>query len=241
MDPFGDSSGLETGLFAVVPVLMVAMFVGFVAFAVWAIVSYFRRRNAVRAYASAHGYRYWASDPALTHRFSTHPFEDGWRRRAMDVVSGERNGLWFTTFLYVYETSSGTSTNGTSDSDTHTWQITWIGLPGALPPLAFGPDHAVMRALRLRDIDVESDEFNKRWRVTADDPAFAHAVLAPTVIEALLAPVLKGRIVFIEGDALVVAKERPSDLSDLDAVLDAVSTVRDAVPPFVFTDYATGR
>ncbi|WP_084125267.1 hypothetical protein [Demequina sp. NBRC 110054] len=202
-----------------------------------------RRKDALKAYATKRGYSYVAEDRELADRFHTRPFGDGTRRRAYDVVFGERDGLRFTTYRYVFETPR-TTHDGQHTTDTHTWQATWIELPSALPSLAFSPDNAFLRALGglgLRDVDVESHDFNQRWRVVAADTAFAHAVLAPTVIGGMLAPVLEDRIVFVEGDALVAVDKGRSDLSDLDEVLDALSAVRDAVPSFVFTDYATGR
>ncbi len=202
-----------------------------------------RRKEALKAYAATRGYDYAAKDRELADRFHTRPFGEGTRRVAYDVVWGERDGLRFTTFRYVFETPR-TKHDGQHTHDTHTWQATFIPLPVALPPLAFSPDSAALRALSnlgLRDVDVESHDFNKRWRVLAGDTPYAHAVLAPTVIEQMLAPVLKGRTVFFEDDSLVAVDKGRSDLSDLDEVLDALAGLRDAVPSFVFQDHELGR
>ncbi|WP_084125268.1 hypothetical protein [Demequina sp. NBRC 110054] len=204
----------------------------------WAAVAEKRRCAELRAYAAAHGYLYTEADDSFIDRFHVLPFGQGSNKEALDLVVGSRDGLNFRTFQYRYTVGRG------EDSTTRRWQVTWIDLPTALPMLAFMPDAALFRMLGgggLGDVDVESDEFNRRWRVATRERAYAHAVLAPTMIDAMLAPRLSGCVVFVEGRSLVVAQQRVMELADLDLLLDALVAVRDAVPRFVFEDYSLDR
>lgn len=96
----------------------------------------------------------------------------------------------------------------------------WIKIPVALPRIAFGPDSKLLPApLTGHDLDIESEDFNHRFRIYSGPggPAakndiqfarYAHAVLHPRAAQCLLRlPV--GVTAIIDGD-LACAIDTPS-------------------------------
>lgn len=109
----------------------------------------------------------------------------------------------------------------------------------ALPPLLIIPNTL---AEHLETgwgdvVDVESAAFNDRYRILAADPRYAHAVLSPTVIEALLAlppgfPVGFGGGAIYTWRAATYAIEHGTP-----ARLEALAAVDAEVPEFVAKEF----
>ncbi len=95
-----------------------------------------------------------------------------WRRGEQDSV-----------FDYEFTTGSG------KNSTVHRRTCALISLPFTAAHTKIGPEgfwSGVGRALGLRDIEVESDMFNSRYRVTSDDERFAVTLLDQPMIAWLL-------------------------------------------------------
>lgn len=152
------------------------------------------------------------------------------------MVWGELRGVSFQTFHYAYDTQMRDA-NGHSSTTTHRYQVTWIALPGPAPDVRITPDNSLLRALSVaigKDVDTESAEFNRLWRVRAVDAKTAHAVLAPTVIARLLSPDAADRSHILQGERLMSVKEEVSDLHDLYEVVSVLAELRAAIPAFNF-------
>ena len=64
-----------------------------------------------------------------------------------------------------------------------------VSVPGWLPPLIVAPEGQAWKAYSRvtgADLDFESEEFNRRYRIVSDDPHFARRFLSATVIDVLL-------------------------------------------------------
>ncbi len=193
------------------------------------------RRAALAARMTAKGYAYAPQDPTRADLFRSTPFGSGDSRRATDLVWGALNGRPFETFAYTYETHT-TDSKGHRQTTTHRYQITWIPLPAALPTMRFTADNAVMRLfakMGAKDLQVESHEFNQRWKVWCEDDRTGHAVLTPTLVESLLAPGWYGRGLVIEGRLLMTYVSGHTDLSDLESVVGALYQIFDDIPAFL--------
>lgn len=209
-----------------------------------------RKRDGLVALARARGFGYLAEDASRTRYFTGAPFAPTFVSRARDIVWGQIDGRVFETFAYTASGNSPAPPPGTPDplkglreqidvpqNEDRVYQVTWVPLTGWLPRVRFSPDNAAWRALEplgVRDLDVESREFNDRWKVACVDERLAHAVLTPRMIERLLEPDLQGNAIAIEGRALWMATLGVSDLSDLDASVAQLHSIADLIPPFLF-------
>ena len=222
--------------FVLVPVL----FLGFLGLMIFVGIKGYqaaqRRRAAIDAMVLANGWRRVPEDPQRVELFVSSPFQTGDNRRARDIVWGTVNGRPFETFAYSYETHT-TDSKGHRSTTTHHFQVTWVPLPGPMATMRLTGDNPLLRALShmgMRDLDVESHEFNQRWKVWCDDERSGHAVLTPRMIERLMQSDLSGRAVVFEGALLFSYAPGISDLGELPMVVRALNEIADLVPRFLF-------
>lgn len=225
-------------MFVLVPLGMVAI----IGFGIYAAVKAHgesqRRRAAIDATVAAHRLGHLAEDPARTTYFHSPPFEVGNNRRATDIVWGTLAGRPFEAFSYSYETES-TDSEGRRTTTTHHYQVTWVPLPGSLPTVRITADNAVLRALTrvgMRDLKVESHEFNQRWKVWCADERSGHALLTPRMIERLLGADVAGRAFVFEGRALMSYAQEVSDLAELPLVVGVLYDLADRIPGFMLEE-----
>lgn len=113
-----------------------------------------------------------------------------------------------------------------------------VALPARLPRLEVWPEHAPRRiapGLVVReDIDIESDEFNRRFQVAAHDRKYAVDVLNPRAVAALLAgPDFEWRI---DGSDLVWLWH-PTTPEATRTHLHTLNTVAGLIPAHVIADH----
>lgn len=95
--------------------------------------------------------------------------------------AGEQDSV----FQYRYTTGSGDS------STTHTFTAALIDVPFMAPHLMISTENwwsKVKRAVGMRDIEVESPDFNDRYQVRCSDDRFAITLLDPPTIAWMLSP-----------------------------------------------------
>jgi len=186
------------------------------------------------------GWTYLASEDKLADRWLGTPFGHGGDRSATSVVLGKAWGRRFTAFDYSYETSTGTGTD--RQSTTHWFAICVIGLPRALPGLEVAPEGAFSwftEAIGVTtDVDLESEDFNRAFRVSAGNKKFASDVLTPRTMEYLL--VATPRAWRIEGNELVSWRSGTVEPDDVVTTVELLDGVVKAIPSFVWKDYALG-
>ncbi|WP_062519461.1 hypothetical protein [Demequina silvatica] len=233
---FGDGGPVST-------VLSFLLGAAFIAAIAWGAIRYQqavqRWRAQTVAWVTSRGWTWTDRDDALAERLSTRPFGAGDERQAREIITGARDGRPFQAFRYVVVEHTRDS-KGNRHTSREDFQVVWVPLGAALPPLRFAPDDVLQRALTglgWGDVDTESHEFNRRWRVSTRDDAYAHAVLAPHVIEELLRPAWSGATLVIEGNLAAVVRHGRPDLAHLDATLDRLEAFTSAIPPFVLADY----
>jgi len=208
-------------------------------------IAYFRfytakkRRELFAGVAAQQGWSYVPANYALAGQWSGTPFQTGDNWRVTNVLSGPYNGHQMVAFDYSYQTHT-TNGRGQRRTTTHRFGVVVLQLPGALPHLEvthegiFGG--AVANALGFRDIQFESEQFNRAFRVKADDERFGHAVVTPRMMELLLA---RGEIGWrIEGNSLVGWDPGNHDPAQVMNRLWLLEQVLDNVPPYVWRDYA---
>jgi hypothetical protein len=198
-----------------------------------------KRREAFAAFAAEQGFAYVPENDSLAGQWAGTPFQTGDHWRARNVLSGSFQGHNIVAFDYSYQTHT-TNGKGQRRTTTHKFGVVVLQLPAPLPHLEvthegiFGG--AVANALGFADLQFESEQFNRAFRVKADDPRFGHAVIHPRMMELLLS---RGEIGWrIEGNSLVGWDSGPHAPVEVMNRLQLLQLVVDNVPPYVWRDYA---
>lgn len=221
-------------LLAAAPCLLLALLLGVV---VWSVVHAQRvhrqRVAAFHAWARANGWSYHESEPPLANRFQGEPFGQGSGRQALHVMRGTHRGRHLVAFEYQYTVSHGRS------STTHRNTIVAIPIPTQRPYLQVSTEHAGHKLLELfgvRDLQLESEEFNRAFRIKTGSDRFAYDVLHPRMMQWMLAD-QRARIVpfRFEGSDLLCWSGSELDPRRVIWMADFLVDVAKRVPGYVWT------
>ena len=208
-----------------------------------------RRRRAERArWAAERGWRLHAGGGSWATRWAGHPFGAETRPVATDVMTGRFPPHDAVVFDLAYGAHRDASrSNGRREGArrhdalasvrSSEFAVHALQLPAALPGLHLSVEGRADRAataLGARDLEVESDDFNRAYRIDAEDPRLAVDILTPRTMAMLLD--CGGPDVRIDGDWIILVTPDPVDLSMIDAALTVLATVVENVPGFVWTD-----
>lgn len=195
-----------------------------------------RRRSQLAQWAAANNWTLTARDDSYCTRWSGMPFGLGDRRRARNVLSGTWRGTPFVSFDYSYRQRTNSTRQTASAS--YRYAVSALRLPAYLPTLQVTPENLLTRlgeALGGSDIELESEEFNRAFRVHCDDAKFASDVLTPRTMQLLLSrPHFSWRV---EGADILWWQDGEQHPA---AVTAAVTTLRDVlagIPAFVWHDH----
>jgi hypothetical protein len=201
------------------------------------------RRQAYAAFAAAHGLTYTPRGPDRLFEAlrEAKPFGRGHSRSADDVLVGRWRDRAACGFTYTYKVT--TSNGKTSTTRVYHWQVATLQLSRALPALEVHDEGLfggrVAATFGFVDIELESDAFNRRFRLTAEDARYASAFVHPRVMELMLAR--QSGIFRVDGALLVQLIEQRPTPADLAASWDYLSQLADLVPGFVLDDYGQPR
>jgi hypothetical protein len=167
----------------VVGILLVAA----VAFGAWYYAH--KRRQEFAAFAAQHGLGYAADDPFDMLGLPFALFRKGDGRGIDNVLWGPWRGEPIRAFDYWYYDESTDSGGGRSRTY-HRHTCVLLEHEGVFPPLAITRESLFTRiadGLGFRDIELESEEFNRAFQVKAKDRRFAVAFLDALMMRWLLA------------------------------------------------------
>lgn len=192
-----------------------------------------KRREDLAALAAQRGWEYAERDDRWTGAFDGAPFGTGHDRRATNVLTGQYDGRPFVSFDYVYYTTErSTDSEGrtTTREVAHRFGVTGLDMGAAFPALRVVPEGMVGRffgRLTNRDIELESEDFNRAFTVTCPDRKFASDILHPRMMELLLqhpeaAFRLDGRWILDVEDGTVPLEAIEPRLARVDAIVDQV-------------------
>jgi hypothetical protein len=197
-----------------------------------------KRRALLQAYAQSNGWTYLARDDSWCSRFEGTPFGQGDSRKASNILTGSYDGLPMVAFDYSYETST-TDSKGHRSKTTHRYAVCALQLPAWLPELELSPESALTRLaghLGFGDVELESEDFNRHYRVSARNPKFAYDVLHPRTMQTLLGrPALHMRL---SGADAVCWENGRLEPAELVARLSTLLVVIRGIPSFVWSDHA---
>ncbi|MGH3995080.1 MAG: DUF3137 domain-containing protein, partial [Pseudonocardiaceae bacterium] len=202
-----------------------------------------RRRRALRRLAASRGWKLASMGAGLpvaagrgagqfTDRWTVAPFAGRNHGSVADLLAGEFGGRRFAEFTYSYADRSlggGGALIG----------VTVVGLPVALPRLQVSPQGVEAWLVPgLPDVDLESEAFNRRFRVQAGDRRYAMDVLNPRTMQTMLSvPPLTWRI---DGSDLIAFGPPTGDPDEIVRRLEAAVAIADNIPPFVLEDQRIG-
>lgn len=187
-----------------------------------------RRRTALQEYAAARGWDYQGSAQGLAGRFTSEPFNAGRSRRATDALTGDFHGRHAASFDYQYVTGGG------KDSTTHYFHVVCLHLPTALPRLRFDPDGlgaSLATFFGGEDIQFESEEFNRAWRVRSDGPPqYAYDFVHPRMMETMMHQGIVGHSITVEGEDIYLYARGRQRIDRIDPRLAVLSSIVDQIP-----------
>jgi hypothetical protein len=219
------------------PALLFGLFAVVAALVLWyGWYSAKKRRELFQSFALSQGWAWVARDDGWAQRFTGSPFGEGDDRKACNVLTGAFRNRPMVAFDYSYETHS-TDSEGHTTTQTHRFAICALAMPAPLPTFELVPEGLLGRVgtmLGMQDIELESEDFNRRFRVRCEDPKLAYDVLPPRTMEALLRrPALHLRLSGTDALCWESGAHSPSELL---ARLDTLSTLLDGVPNYVWSD-----
>lgn len=199
-----------------------------------------RRRMGVAAFARRHGFYFRPRDPfGLLYDYNFPLFEMGDGRGCENVVWGEWKGLPFREIDYWYYNATD-GRKGSPLRDVH-FNAVVVDVPLYLPRVTVereGITSRVVGGVGWRDIQFESDEFNRRFRIRAEDPEFAFKLIDARMMHWMLSTDDIFGFQFYGSAILVWSRRlRPTELFPL---IGTVKELYDHIPRLVWREYTTG-
>ncbi|MHC4112961.1 MAG: hypothetical protein ACYSUY_17940 [Planctomycetota bacterium] len=191
-----------------------------------------RRREAMAALAARLGLRF---NPhrnkglARQYRFLD-KLRKGSNRYAYNILSGNYQGHDVTLFDYHYQVNSGKHTQH------YNFSFFILGLPKSFPELVIDKEgffSKVAQALGYDDIDFESHEFSRKFRVRSPNKKFAYDVCNGRMIEYLLSN--SDLSIEIEGEVMAISFNSRLSPEYIEPNLNRLVTVRSLMPEYLFS------
>ena len=195
------------------------------------------RVRAVAALAQRIGFTFSAADVDHVVDLPFALFSKGDGRRVELVISGTHNGVPLRVFDYWYYDESSSGRGGRSRTY-HRFTCAVATIPAACPRLRLGHEDFLTRLgdhLGLGDVELEYDDFNKRFRVKCNDQKFAFSLLDGNMMQWLLGADSFSSLE-IDGPWVLLARPKldPAHWLDLGSWLDQFHR---QIPPVVYSTY----
>lgn len=190
-----------------------------------------RRRATLARFAASRGWSFVAEDDSWAGIAGDEPFGEGHSLQARYVMRGQYGGLASVVFEYRWVTGWG------RQREAHGAGVYALGLPVDLPGVHIRSEYLMDTAARLlgaQDIELESEEFNRAFRVRATDARFAYDLLNPRTMEALLSA--QDLVVQISHCYLVATLGVALNQERADHTLALLAGMVERLPGFVWTD-----
>jgi hypothetical protein len=212
----------------------------FIGIAVASYLAAKKRREALAALAAQRGWQYAERDDRWCQAFDGAPFGLGHNRKATNVLTGQYDGRPFVCFDYVYyttETSTDSQGHTTTHEQSHSFGVTGLDMGAAFPPLEVTPEGMIGRfigRLTNRDIELESEDFNRAFTVTCPDRKFASDVLHPRMMEYLLTH--RDQAFRFDHAWILNVDSGSAKIEEIEPRLAMVDGIVDQIPEFVWKE-----
>jgi hypothetical protein len=215
--------------------------VGFVVLAIATVAVSLRlqamRRQEFLTFAQSFGFEYSRQDPFDILQLPFHLFRRGDGRGIENVVWGDWKGRAVKACDFWYYEEHRDS-EGRTSRRYHRFNCAVIEVDAAFPPIVVAREGFLSRVadhLGFRDIEFESEEFNRRFQVKAGDRRFAYELVDARMMRWLLA--LERSVSFEVAGRWILAyhgRVRPAALIPL---IGAASEFRDRIPRATWGQY----
>jgi len=199
-----------------------------------------KRRDELAVFAAQQGLQYSPDDVIGLMDPSFRLFQMGDGRGSENVVWGTWQGLPIAEGDYWYYTES-TDGQGHRTRTYHRFSVAEVQLEKGvfLPYVSITHENlltAIGDHLGFRDIDFESDDFNRLFNVRSQDREFAFKLIDARMMEWLLST--GGQFAFEIAGGKVLAYCRRLGPSDLIPIIGSAKAFHDHVPQLVWTEYS---
>ena len=183
-----------------------------------------KRRAALTAVAGSLGFRYSPDDPFDTVDLPFALFKRGDGRGVENMLWGIAGNLAVRLCDYWYYDQT-TDSNGSRHRTYHRFSCATTSIDAYVPGITVGRENVLTRlggALGFDDIEFESEEFNRAFRVKSGTPKFAYDMIDARMM-AFLLDASSGCTFEVVGSDLLCAtgRVRPADLPSLLKVLQS--------------------
>jgi hypothetical protein len=200
-----------------------------------------KRRDAFAAVAATLGLRYSVDDPFDTVSLPFALFGKGDGRGVENVLSGMAGNLAVRLCDYWYYDKT-TDSKGHSSRDYHRFSCAITSIDASCPGLTVGHENVITRlggALGFDDIEFESEEFNRAFRVKSDHRKFAYDFIDARMMEFLLDE--SGNCTFEVSGGDMLCATRRLDPPELPGLLRVLQSFHEHVPKVVWSLYPARR
>ncbi len=197
-----------------------------------------KRREAFERLAMELGFRFYPQKDysfAKRYGFLDH-MDDGHKRYAFNRLFGETDGQQAHIFDYHYETYSRDS-KGNRRTHHHYFSIFTLSLPAAFAELNIereGFFSKIGQALGFDDIDFESLEFSKRYKVKSRDKKFAYDFCNAQMIDYLLQQ--RDLIIEVDGNTLALTFKGKLSIEAIRPNFERLKKIRSLMPNYLFNN-----
>lgn len=227
------------GVDGVFIVIFLVLALGALGFALYSVA---RRSEAAQTVASSLGLQYSSGDPRKVVRLPHDLFERGDSRRIETTVFGSLEGREVVLCDYVYTDITRDAKGNTHHTD-HRMSVVVLGLREPLPSIEISPEGLGRRFLNAvgvgNDVQFESDEFNRAFKVISNDRDFAFTLIDAGMIDWLLGN-SRSNIIEIEGEHAVMAT-RSIRWEQMPEFINTLMAFEDRFPRLVWEKYRADR
>jgi hypothetical protein len=223
------------GPLIVLGVLAVFALVGVVAYKSWQAAQ--RRLEAIHQFALQHGFTYAAEDNGLPAQYDFALFDRGDGRGCKGVIAGQWEGVPVIEADYWYYTTNRDSKGNTSRSYEH-FSLVIAQIDAWVPNVRVEHENLFTRLadhVGFRDIDFESEEFNRRFNVKGEDREFVFKLIDARMMAWLMGPAAELCVEVNGGHILLWSGKRPAD--KIVELFYAAKGFVDHVPKLVWNEY----
>jgi hypothetical protein len=194
------------------------------------------RQRELADFADRIGWTFAERSLTVASGLTSYPFGTGVDREDVDVVTGVFQGRQCAHFTRRFAQKR----RGTSASEdvtvTQEFRISSVELGADYPTIDILPEDVVALAAKLvggMDVDFESAEFNRRWRVKGGDARYVHDMITPRVMDRLVQDDARGMALRIEGRHLMTWRAGRTGTEDLATTFSVLTSVAAVLPPHV--------
>lgn len=197
-----------------------------------------KRRTALHTFAMQNEMTFAAKDVSGLHRrYEFNLFSEGDGRGADNVMAGQWQEMAVEAADYWYYTES-TDSEGRTSRSYHRFSVVVARIDAWLPSVRAERENLFSRLadhIGFRDIEFESEEFNRSFNVKAADREFAFKLLDARMMQWLLDAPHSACVEVNGGHVLLWCKQLEAE--EVPALLNGAKAFVDHVPRLVWNEY----